>query len=68
MKRKKAKAKAVEKAKKAPAKPRNPHARALKESGLFKPKVVPAAKDGPYRRRSKHPEPLPRADEDAGDT
>jgi hypothetical protein len=39
-------------------KPRNPHARALKESGLFKPKVVPAAKDDTYRRRTKHPKPL----------
>ncbi len=39
---------------KAPSRPRNPHARALKESGLFKPKVVPAEKDV-YRRRPKHP-------------
>jgi hypothetical protein len=39
------------------AKPRNPMARAL-ESALFKPKVVPAAKDEPYRRRAKHPKPL----------
>jgi hypothetical protein len=58
MKRRKTNVKAAKK--KAPAKPRNPHARALKESGLFKPKVVPAAKDGPYRRRSKHPKPIAR--------
>lgn len=46
--------KKTKKTKKAPPRPRNPHARALKESGLFKPKVVPAAKDV-YRRRPKHP-------------
>ena len=44
-------------------KPRNPHARALKESGLFKPKVVPATKDETYRRRSKHPKPIEPDDE-----
>jgi hypothetical protein len=36
------------------AKPRNPHARALKESGLFRPKVVPLETDV-YRRKPKHP-------------
>ncbi len=49
--------------KKAAPKPRNPHARALKESGLFKPKVVPATKDETYRRRSKHPKPIEPDDE-----
>lgn len=44
---------AAKTAKKA-VKPRNPHARALKESGLFRPKVVPLEKDT-YRRRAKHP-------------
>jgi hypothetical protein len=53
MKRKKANAKA--KKKKAVPRARNPMARALKESGLFKPKVVPAVKDDVYRRRAKHP-------------
>lgn len=49
--------------KKAAPKPRNPHARALKESGLFKPKVVPATKDGTYRRRGKYPKPIDPDDE-----
>jgi hypothetical protein len=56
MKRKKANTKADKK--KAAPKPRNAVARALKESGLFKPKVVPAAKDDTYRRRTKHPKPF----------
>jgi hypothetical protein len=59
MKRKNAKA---AKKKTAP-KPRNPHARALKESGLFRPKVVPAVKDAIYRRRTKHPKPIAGDDE-----
>jgi hypothetical protein len=57
MKRKKANTKAAKKKNAAP-KPRNLMARALKESGLFKPKVVPAAKDDTYRRRTKHPKPF----------
>ena len=47
-------------------KPRNPMARTLKESGLFKPKVVPAAKDDTYRRRAKHPKPIDSDDEAGG--
>ena len=54
MKRKKTTATAAKK--KAVPKPRNPHARALKESGLFRPKVVPVERDI-YRRRAKHPKP-----------
>lgn len=48
---------------KAAAKPRNPHARALKESGLFRPKVVPLEKEI-YRRRAKHPKAIAPGDED----
>ena len=50
--RKKPKAKG---SKRAP-KPRNPHARALMESGLFRARVVePTGPKGRYKRRPKHP-------------
>ena len=64
MKRKKANTKAAKKKKTLP-KPRNPMARTLKESGLFRPKVVPGAdKDEIYRRRPKHAKQIPSADEE----
>ena len=68
MKRKNAKA--AKKAQKKPRKnqaaprPRNPHARALRESGLLRPKVVPTAKSGVYRRKAKHPKAITPAEDD----
>jgi hypothetical protein len=51
--------------KKAVPRARNPMARTLKESGLFRPKVVPAAdKDEIYRRRPKHAKQIRPADEE----
>jgi len=58
MKRKKTKSSKKTAAPKPRNPPRNIMARALKESGLFRPKVVPGAKDEPYRRRAKHPKPI----------
>ena len=59
MVRKKLKAKR----RKRPPKPRNPHARALKESGLFRPRVVEVK--GRYKRRPKHTKVKPEVEDES---